>query len=147
VRRALALNAGSGLVALLSSYAMIFAGNPEEALVQAERATALNPLEPGFFLYLTATGYGHLLSGRPEQAAEFARRSTGLYADWDSTYWLMIPACTQLGRMAEAGKALDKLLALSPGLTVTSLGKSLPFRDPSSLAIILEGCRQAGMPE
>ncbi|MFI5011008.1 MAG: adenylate/guanylate cyclase domain-containing protein [Hyphomicrobiales bacterium] len=147
VRRALELNPGSGLVALLSSFAMIFAGNPEDALIQAERAMALNPLDPGFFLYLTSTGYGHLLSGRPEQALELARRSAALYSDWDSTYWLLVPAYTQLDRLGEARKALAKLLTLSPGITVSALQKLLPFRNPLSLNMILDGFRKAGLPE
>jgi tetratricopeptide (TPR) repeat protein len=147
VRRALDLNPGSGFVALLSSYALIFAGNPEDALVQAQRAAALNPLDPAFFLYLTAIGYCHLLSGRPIQALELARRSAALYSDWDSTYWLLVPAYIQLDRPEEAQTAVAKLRALSPGITVSALQKLLPFRNPLSIAVIVDGFRKAGLPE
>jgi hypothetical protein len=44
------------------------------ALVHAERAMALSPLDPGFFLYLTVAGLASLFSGRPEYALELAKR-------------------------------------------------------------------------
>ena len=114
VRRALDLNPGSGVVALFSGFSLIFAGDPEDALVQAKRAMALNPLDPGLYLYLGSIGFAHLLSGRPEQAIEFGRRSMGLYPHWDSIYWLLIGASCQLDRMDEARRALAKLsLALA----------------------------------
>ena len=147
VRRALDLNPGSGVVALFSGFSLIFAGDPEDALAQAKRAMALNPLDPGLYLYLGSIGFAHLLSGRPEQAVEVGRRSMGLYPHWDSTYWLMIAACTQLDRMDDARRALAKLLSLSPGLTVSAMQRALPFRDPASLGMLLEGFRKAGMPE
>jgi TolB-like protein/class 3 adenylate cyclase/Flp pilus assembly protein TadD len=147
VHRALDLNPGSGVVALFSGYSLVFAGDPEDALAQAKRAIALNPLDPGLFLYLGLIGFAHLLSGRPEQAIEFGRRSTGLYPDWDSTYWVMVAACAQLDRMDDARRALVKLLSLSPGLTVSAMQRALPFRDPASLGMLLEGFRKAGMPE
>jgi adenylate cyclase len=68
VRRALDLNPGSGFVAMLASWATVFGGNSEDALVHAERAMALSPLDPSYFLYLTAAGFGHLLSGRSDRA-------------------------------------------------------------------------------
>ena len=147
VRRALDLNPGSGVVALFSGFSLIFAGDPEDALVQAKRAMALNPLDPGLYLYLGSIGFAHLLSGRPEQAIEFGRRSMGLYPDWDSTYWLMIAASTQLDRMDDARRALAKLLSLSPGLTESAMQRALPFRDPVHLGMFVDGFRKAGMPE
>ena len=46
VRRALKLNPGSGFVAFLSGTALLFGGNPDDALVHQERAMALSPLDP-----------------------------------------------------------------------------------------------------
>jgi len=147
VRRALELNPGSGFVAMLSSWATVFGGNSEDALVHAERAMALSPLDPSFFLYLTAAGFGHLLSGRSDRAMELAKRSVALYPDWDTTYWLLITSYVQLGRLEEAQAALARFLSLSPGATISMLKNRLPFKNPSSLEIILDGFRKAGLPE
>ncbi len=147
VRRGLELNPGSGFVAFLSSTALLMAGNPEESLAQAERAMALSPMDPGAFMFLTISALAHLFMGRPEQALGLAKRSAALYADWDSAYWALIPAYVQLDRMADAQTALAKLVALTPGLTVSGAKRRLPIRDPASLDMILEGFRKAGLSE
>jgi len=146
LRRALAKNPGSGFIAFLASTALAMAGNPQESLVQAERAMALSPLDPAFFLYLTIAGMAQLFSGRPEQALELARRSAALYDDWDSTYWVLVPAYVQLGRMAEAEAALARLRSLAPNLTVSVARQRFPIRDPASMAMVLDGLQKAGLP-
>jgi len=147
VRRALELNPGSGFVALLSSAALGFGGNPEDALSHAQRAMALSPMDPGFFMFLSIAGMAHLFSGRPVQALDLAKRSAALYPDWDTTYWVLIPAYAQLDRLAEARAALAKLVSLSPGLTVSGARQRLPIRNRASLDMILDGLRKAGLPD
>jgi TolB-like protein/class 3 adenylate cyclase len=146
VRRALALNAGSGFVAMVASAALTFGGDAEDAVLQAERAMALSPLDPGMFMFLTIAGLAHLFCGRPAQALELARRSAGLYPDWDTTWWALVAAYVQLDRPADARAALARLMQLSPGLTVAQARRRLPIRDPASLAMILDGFAKAGMP-
>ena len=147
VRRALKLNPGSGFVALLASAALIFGSNAEDALMHAERAMALSPLDPGFFMFLSIAGFAHLFSGRPDQALDLVKRSVALYPDWDTTYWVLIPAYVQLDRLADARVALAKLRSLSPGLTVSGARQRLPIRNPASLDMVLDGLRAAGLPE
>jgi len=147
VRRALELNPGAGFVVFLSSGALTFGGNPEDALILAQRAMALSPMDPGFFMFLTIAGFAHLFSGRPSQALELAMRSAALHPDWDSTYWLLVAAHIQLDRLAEARAALTKLLSLSPGFTVSGARQRLPIRNRASLDMIIDGLRKAGLPE
>jgi adenylate cyclase len=147
VRRALELNPGAGFVVFLSSAALLFGGNPEDALVHAERAIALSPLDPGRFMFLLIAGFAHLLSGRPDQALELAKRSAALYPDWDTTYWALVPAYIQLDHLADAQAALARLVSLSPGLTVSGARQRLPIRNPTSLDMILDGLRKAGLPD
>jgi TolB-like protein/class 3 adenylate cyclase len=147
VRRALKLNPGAGFVVFLSSAALTFGGNPEDALVHAERAMALSPLDPGFFMFLTVAGIAHLFSGRPDQALELAKRSAALYPDWDTTYWVLVSTYVQLGRLADARAALAKLVSLSPGLTASGARQHLPIRNPASLDMVLDGLRKAGLPD
>jgi len=147
VRRALELNPGAGFVVFLSSGALTFGGNPEDALILAQRAMALSPMDPGFFMFLTIAGFAHLFSGRPDKALDLAKRSVALYPDWDTTYWVLIPAYVQLDRLADARVALAKLRSLSPGLAVSGARQRLPIRNPASLDMVLDGFRQAGLPE
>ena len=147
VRRAVARNPGSGFVSFLAGTALVFGGDPEDALPLLERATALGPLDPAYFMYLMVAGWAHLMSGRPAKAAELAERSAALNPYWDSTYWSLIPAYVQLDRLPEAKAALAKFLTLAPGTTVSALRERLPIRDPVSLNMILDGLRTAGLPQ
>ncbi|MEX0859707.1 MAG: transcriptional regulator, partial [Cucumibacter sp.] len=63
------------------------------------------------------------------------------------TYWMLIAANAQLGRMDEARRWLAKFRALAPGATVASIKAMQPAKDPSRMAAILEGLRLAGLPE
>jgi len=146
-RRALERNPGSGFVNLIAAFVENFCGDPEQGLVLGERARALNPLDPAFFIYLLAGSFSHLFCGRPAQALAFAQRSVALYADWDSTYWTLITSYVQLGRLEEARQALLKLRALAPGLTVSALRRSLPYRNPASVNMIVDAMSTAGLPE
>ena len=118
----------------------------EDALALMERAMALGPLDPSFYMYLMVAGWAHLFSGRPAEALELAERSASLNPDWDSTYWGLIPAYVQLDRLPEARAALIKYLSLAPGMTVSGLRQLLPIRNPASLEMVLDGLRKAGLP-
>jgi adenylate cyclase len=147
VRRAVARNPGSGFANFLAGTALVFGGDPERALPLLERATALGPLDPAYYMYLMVTGWAHLASGRPAKGLELIERSAALNPDWDSVYWVLIPALVQLDRLPEAKAALAKLLSLSPGITVSALRNRLPLKDTASLNMVLDGLRNAGLPE
>ena len=79
---------------------------------------------------------------------ELAKRSASLYPEWDTTYWVLVPANALLDRMTEARAALAKFVSLAPGMTsVSLLRQHLPFRNPASVGPMLEGFRKAGLPE
>jgi adenylate cyclase len=147
VRRAVERNSGSGQVNFLAGTALVCGGDPEAGLVLAERAMALGPLDPGYFMFLTVAGLAHLFSGRPAKAMELAYRSAALNPGWDSPYWALVPACVQLDRLPEAQAALGRYLPLAPGMTVSALRECLPLRDGASRDMVLDGFRKAGLPE
>jgi adenylate cyclase len=147
VRRALERNPGSGFVNFMAGAALVFAGDPQDALSRIERAMALGPLDPSFYMYLMVAGWSHLFSGRPAEALELAERSASLNPDWDSIYWGLIPAYVQLDRLPEARAALIKYLSLAPGTTVSGLRQLLPIRNQASLEMVLDGLRKAGLPD
>jgi tetratricopeptide (TPR) repeat protein len=108
---------------------------------------ALGPLDPSFYMYLTCAGMAHLFKGRPAQAIELVERSIALYPEWDSSYWILVPANVQLGRLPEARAALGKFLVLAPGATIGKLRERLPIRNRESMEMVLDGLRKAGLAE
>jgi len=147
VHRAVGRNPGSGFVNFMAGTALVFAGDPKDALALTERAMALGPLDPSFYMYLMVAGWAQLFCGHPAEALELSERSAGLNSEWDSTYWGLVPAYVQLDRLPEARAALAKFLSLAPGITVSRLRQLLPIRNQASLEMVLDGLRKAGMPE
>jgi len=145
-RRALKRNAGSGFVTLMASLCASFGGEPDYGLILAERAMALSPLDPVFFIYLLAGAFAQLFRGRPQEALTFAQQSVAHYAGWDTTYWILITAYVQLGRLPEARTALATLTTLTPGLTLRQI-RTLGYRNPESVGMIVDALRTAGLPE
>jgi adenylate cyclase len=147
VDRAKELNPNIAFVSMLIGVSQTFAGDPEEALVHFDDAIRVSPGDPGAFFFYAIAGLSHLFFGRPGEAHELARKSARMYADWDSTYWALIPSLVQLGRTDEARSTVPKFLELSPNATVTRLGELLPVRNPDYLHLILDGMAKAGLPE
>jgi adenylate cyclase len=147
VQRALDLNRNSAFVSILAGWAHTFAGDLDEALTSFQRAQRLSPSDPGAFFFVTGAAAAHLLSGRPAEAVEVAARTAATYADWDTTYWVLASAHGHLGQIDKARAAVQKLLALSPGTTVSGFRMRTPFRDEGRLAVAVDGLRKAGLPE
>jgi tetratricopeptide (TPR) repeat protein len=147
VRRSVELNPGSGFVNAMAGCALIFGDDTVAGLRFLERAMALGPMDPNFFSHLTVLATAHLFNDRADLAVELAERSLALNSEWDSTYWVLIAAYTQLDRLPEAKAATMKLLAMSPEATVAIYRKALPIRNPHSLEIVLGALQRAGLPE
>jgi adenylate cyclase len=147
IDRANELNPNIAFVSMLIGAAHGFAGDPEAALIHFDNAIRVSPGDPGAFFFYTCAAVSHLFRGRPLEAYDLARKSARMYADWDSTYWALIPALVQLGRIDEARSTIVKFLELSPNATVNRLREILPIRNPDSLNMILDGMASAGLPE
>jgi len=145
--RARELNPNMAFVSMLVGVSYLFGGDPEEALVCFEEAIRVSPSDPGAYFFYTVAALAHLFCGRSAEAYDLAKKSARMYADWDTTYWVLIPALVQLGRTEEARSAVSKFLELSPNSTVSRLRELLPIRNPDSLNIILDGMISAGLPE
>lgn len=147
VRRAINLNPGSGFVSSMAGCALVFGDDAEAGLTLLDRAMALGPQDPSFFSYLLVAAAGHLFSGRPDTALELANRSLALNATVDSIYWVLIATYTALGRHDDAKRAARRLLAAYPKTTASGYVRTLPIRNRTSLEMVIDSCREAGVPE
>ena len=148
VRRADQLNPNVAFVSNIIANAFMFGGEDlDHALSHTELAIRTSPGDPSACFYWTAAAFCHYFSGRDEVAVKSARQSVDIYPDWDTTYWVLIPALTRLGRAKEGATAMEKLRELSPHLTGSLLRKTIPFRDIKMLDIMVDGLIDAGLPE
>ena len=76
-----------------------------------------------------------------------AERSAQVYAGWDTTWRVQAAALMQLGRVEDARRAIQRLLELAPGMTVSGLRERWPIRDAEALERVLDSLGQAGLPE
>ncbi len=147
VRRAVLQNPGSGFVNSIAAYALVFGDEPEIGLGLMEKAMELGPLDTNFFSHLIGAATAHLFCGRPDRAAELAERSIALNGQWDSSYIFLIASYAQLDRQSDAQAALVKLLEIRPDVTISRCKERLPIRNAASLDMVLDGLRNAGLPE
>jgi adenylate cyclase len=148
IRRAEELNPNVAFVSMHIGVALMFAGESiDRALAHLEHAIRVSPGDPGGFTYRAMSAFCHFHAGRDEMAVELARRAVDVYPDWDTTYWVLVPALARSGRMEEARAALEELRRLSPHITGSLLRQTLPYRDKDMLEAVVNGLVAAGLPQ
>jgi adenylate cyclase len=147
IRRAEELNPNVAFVSMHIGVALIFAGESiDRALAHLEHAIRVSPGDPGGFIYRAMAAFCHFHAGRDEMAIELARRAVDIYPNWDTTYWVLVPALARSGRTEEARGALEELRRLSPHITGSLLRQTLPYRHKDMLEAVVSGLVAAGLP-
>ena len=147
VANAVETNPNNQTVLIWAGIAKIHYGNLEESLAHSRRAILMSPGDPTAHLPMSAIAHAYMALGNYEEALKAAERSLAVNPDYDATYWMLIAANAQLGRMDEAQRWLAKFRTLAPGVTINSIRAGQPAKDPSRMAAILEGLRLAGLDE
>ncbi len=135
------------LVVSRAGIAHLHCGNIEDALACFHRAIRLSPRDPDAHISLTGIAHCQMVLGNYPEALVWAARSLTLRPNFQCTYWMLIAANAQLGRMDEARKFLAEFRKLAPGVSIASIWAGQPQKDPSRCAAILDGLRLAGLQE
>jgi TolB-like protein len=147
---AIELNPNSSLAHWALGYGLLRAERLEEALEQFDSALRLSPRDPGLWSYLTLKASTLYRLRRYEETVRFARDAARhSTADLIWPFVHLTAALGQLGRTDEALMAVAELRRRRPGLTVSGV-RSWPHnrsRSEAALGHMLEGLRQAGLPE
>ena len=122
-------------------------GNLDHAIQYFERAIRLNPRETRAPWPLTGIAHAEMSRGNFAEALRWAEKSFAQNSQYGFTYWMLIAANAQLGRMDEARSWLAKFRAYAPSVTLNKIRVGQPSKDPSRMAAILEGLKLAGLPE
>jgi TolB-like protein/Flp pilus assembly protein TadD len=147
IANAVEANPNNQYILITAAVAKLHCGDLEESLAHSRRAILMSPGDPLAQWPMTAIAAAHMALGNYEEALKAAERSLAVNPTYDATYWMLIAANAQLGRMDEARRWLAKFRALAPGVTVASIRKGQPDKDPTRVAAILEGLRLAGLDE
>ena len=159
--RSLELNPYDTWVRFAYGGTLAFSANPEDAVVELEKAFELNPNDGRLYYLVALLARAHLNAGHYEEAIFWGRRAKMFRASAVEAGLYMASALGHLGRIDEARTQLEECERLRPGSTETGLidaPASLIWEiakvaavtaetDPMRKRHFLDGLRKAGRSE
>jgi len=144
VDRATMLCNNSALVLGFDALTRCLCGDYDKAIAHAEKAMRLSPLEPLIYHAAFALASACLLTGRDDDAATYARKAVDDNPNFALAYCVLAIALARLGRGAEAGQAIARLIAIAPRFRLGTL-RRIRFADAGRLQSNLALLRAAGL--
>jgi TolB-like protein/tetratricopeptide (TPR) repeat protein len=148
VERALTLSPSSAFAWTISGGTRSNLGETDLALAHLERAARLSPLDPLDWFRCLIIASLHLDAQRYEEASASADKALQGKPDYPPALRIKAAVCGHLGRLAEGQAWVERLLAIDPQMTTSSvrLYYSVIWPQPR-LEAYLDGLRKAGLPE
>jgi adenylate cyclase len=145
--RSFALSNSSALALGFSSIVHAWMGDETIAVEHANRALRLSPFDPLIYVPYLGLAYAHFAVGRFGEAAAAARLASQSNPRFTVPHMLHAAALGMLNRREGAGTAVERLLELQPGITVTTAVLSARCVNPKHVDALENGLRRAGLPE
>ena len=147
IDRALALNPNLSTAWFFSGWARMWNGEPELAIAHEKRAMRLSPLDPEHSVMLAAIAFSHFCAARYDEACLWATKSLQETPNFLSALRIAAASHALAGHVVEAHEAVMGIRQIAPTLRVSNVKDWASFRRPDDLARLVEGLRQAGLPE
>lgn len=144
LQRAVGLNPNDAFTRGCYTNSLVFAGQPDEALVQIEIATRLKPHYLGRYPHFQGRAYSTLR--RYEEAERVFAAAAEQAPRWPMAHMMLAAAKMALGDTAAARSAIAEALKISPGLNLGHIPRAYPYRDQLDIDHLIELLRQAGLP-
>ena len=145
--KALVLNPNLAAAWFLGAFLRLWHGETEEAAGHFAHAMRLSPLDPELYRMQAGLAAAHLFLGHFDTAASWAEKALRELPSLLLATAILAASQALAGRPAEAQRAMVHLRQLAPRLRLANLTEWLPIRRPEHLAALLDGLRQAGLPE
>ena len=153
IDRALALNPNSADALAVSGMLRAYAGDTEMAFRHLNEADRLSP--PGAYIITKAFGFylACFVDGDYAGVLDWTAQSLRRHPTNVVTLRYRTAALGLLGRLDEARLTVDRLLIVSPGLTISQCRRHVevemrnPFKRPGVAGAYYQGLRLAGLPE
>jgi TolB-like protein len=144
--RATTISPNAAVVLCFDALARCLCGVYDKAIVQAEKAMRLSPLEPLVYHAAFALSLAYLLTDRLEEAVAQARKAIDGNRNFTFPYCVLALGYAGLARREEAVRAVRRLVSVAPGFRVGALRK-IRFADAARLQPHLDMLREAGLPD
>ncbi|MCS3500967.1 adenylate cyclase [Bradyrhizobium japonicum] len=142
--RAVALNPNSFWAWHCRGWVYKVAGLPEEAVRSFERAIRMSPVDPLLHRSFTGMGYAFIELGRFDEAIAAGKKARRQNPFFPTAYRCLASAFAHLGRDEETREAAAHLLEVDPAFTISGY---IARGGQSNSKLLIEGLRQAGLPE
>jgi adenylate cyclase len=120
-----------------------FSGKAAEALESFDRAMALDPYFPDFWLHLKGLAMFQL--GRYDEAISLLKRRLIRNPDTDISRELLSACYGHLGRKEEARAEWQEVFRVNPDYSLEYRRTVVPFKNPGDFEKIVDGLRKAGI--
>ena len=147
IQQAIERNPNNLVVVYIAGIVNLHCGDIDDALAHFHRALRLSTRDPNAHMSQTAIAHAAMIRGEWNEAILWASRALALKPSYRPTYWMLVAANAQLGRIDQAKAYLEEYRRLSPRATVASIWAGQPQKTTDRCASILEGLRLAGLPE
>ena len=145
--RSLAIDSNSAIAWAWRGWINTFAGEPEIATTEFEKAMRLNPIDPWSVAYSVGMAFALSTNGRFEEGLRWARKGLQEAPNWGAAHRYFVAALSLTGRYVEARAAAKAFLAWTLSLPCTNGWKPAPFRRTPNQERLFTALREAGLPE
>jgi adenylate cyclase len=141
---AISLNPNSAIVARNHSFVLRSIGRYEDSIEMAKKAMRLDPLskDPRYAHELAAAYFSNRDFDHAKAEYEKALK---LNPDFMTSYIGLTATYSLLGMDEKAHAAAEQLLRLNPNLSLKDLRKSMPYKDPADIDLLIDGLQKAGL--
>jgi len=144
--RALTLSNSNIFALCCSALVLSFMGRPEPAIERARLAVRLSPFDRLNYLSYNALVIAYFCTGRFEEAHDAARHSVQLNPRFYVCHLFLAAALAGLGRLDEAEREAQKVLALDPTFAIGRFAVTVGF-EPAVFTPLAAAWEAAGLPK
>jgi TolB-like protein len=144
--RALTLSNSNIFALCCSALVLSFMGRTELAIERARLAVRLSPFDCLNYLSYNALAIAYFCSGRFEEAHDAACRSVQLNPRFYICHLFLAAALVGLGRLDQAEREAQKVLALDPTFTIARFAVTVGF-EPAVFTPLAAAWEAAGLPK
>jgi tetratricopeptide (TPR) repeat protein len=120
--------------------------NPEEAVVSAQKAIRLNPLDQRFLsMCLYRLGLTHVFMEKYQEAVAELEKSLRIRPNQWNAILFLIAAHVYTGQEDKAQARVKDLLRLQPRFSIEDYGRNAPFEDEALKERMFDAWRKAGL--
>ncbi len=145
LERALAINPNLPMARNILAWELIMSGRPAEAGPQSDMAIRLSPYDPLMWVFLQVKAFGLAMAGEAAEAVEWGRRAVAAPNAQIWAYVSLACALAMNGEPAEAGRVIERMLAMRPDFSRALLLRNYQFRYDADRDRFLDSLGRAGL--